>query len=1078
MHLTEAVPHQEKIRTWAGASWAPERATEVGVPLAAPVADDRVTDWMALCTDLDEVDAQTERLDLLGLDRDVLRRILVTPAELAAAGLVEPPWVADFAEWHRRSRASRPTVRLDGSAGLLALALPLIEGAADELAGVVIGRLSAATGGEETLADPQRLVPVVVGALPVDAVGEAMMRTLVLELNVARVEGRLVGDTPVERFSSFTVSLADPKVAQDLWDEYPVMARVVCERLRHWIDARLELVDRLMTDLPVLRASGLVGATWELRAIEVGAGDGHRRGRSVAIVVFDRGRIVYKPRSLAIDLAYDRLLQWTNETVLRPGLRRLRTVDRGSYGWVEHVDVDAVTDEAGADRYAHRLGVLSALLHALNATDFHLENVLAEGDCPILVDLEALVHVELPTDRRSDDLDGPAAGALRSSVYGTGLLPQKLLIRGDGETHAWDFSAIGGQGGQLSPFAVGGWDAQATDLMRYAPQRVEMGAEHNRPRSRDGDFDLTARSAAYDRGFTATYRLLVERRDELLAPDGPLAGFRNAEGRQIVRATNIYARLLVDATHPDFLRDGMDRDRCLSRICAGLRTSPYRRAILANELAELRRGDIPVFTVHLGTGELRGGDRDQLIATLPRVPMDVVGDRISALDEADLAFQRRIAAAAFATAALGADRARWSTWSRPRAPRAPESDTLAAGALQVARRLADTAVRDGDRVGWIGLQLVDEKHWVLGATSFDLFNGAAGIALGLDATAAVTGDPVVDDLTLAVCAALQRVIHRLSGEDDARPAGDSVDIGVMGPIGGPLYALAHVAARRQRPDLARAAALLVPVIGESIEADRNLDLVAGSAGAILALLALERVLPGCGALDVADRCADHLLARRQERDGGWAWVSAVDPTPLSGLSHGASGVALALSRLHAERPRPELDEAVRGALAFERSTFDGEAGNWRDLRSINESGDATMATWCHGAGGIALVRTELGAEDERRRAVAYLAGDGLLADPVVGSNHSLCHGALGNLLILDTAVRPAAEPGIAAALPGAWVAALESGTADGWLCGVPQGLETPGLMTGLAGISWALARKARPDLVPDLLTLEPPTLVD
>jgi lantibiotic modifying enzyme len=51
---------------------------------------------------------------------------------------------------------------------------------------------------------------------------------------------------------------------------------------------------------------------------------------------------------------------------------------------------------------------------------------------------------------------------------------------------------------------------------------------------------------------------------------------------------------------------------------------------------------------------------------------------------------------------------------------------------------------------------------------------------------------------------------------------------------------------------------------------------------------------------------------------------------------------------------------------------------------------------------------------------------------------------------------------------------LESIHRDGWLCGVPLGVESPGLMTGLAGIGYELLRLAEPRRVPSVLMLEPP----
>jgi lantibiotic modifying enzyme len=53
---------------------------------------------------------------------------------------------------------------------------------------------------------------------------------------------------------------------------------------------------------------------------------------------------------------------------------------------------------------------------------------------------------------------------------------------------------------------------------------------------------------------------------------------------------------------------------------------------------------------------------------------------------------------------------------------------------------------------------------------------------------------------------------------------------------------------------------------------------------------------------------------------------------------------------------------------------------------------------------------------------------------------------------------------------------LEGIDREGWHCGVPLRVESPGLMTGLAGIGYGLLRLAAPASVPCVLVLEPPIL--
>src|SRR5262249_12731899 len=54
---------------------------------------------------------------------------------------------------------------------------------------------------------------------------------------------------------------------------------------------------------------------------------------------------------------------------------------------------------------------------------------------------------------------------------------------------------------------------------------------------------------------------------------------------------------------------------------------------------------------------------------------------------------------------------------------------------------------------------------------------------------------------------------------------------------------------------------------------------------------------------------------------------------------------------------------------------------------------------------------------------------------------------------------------------------LDSIDRDGWLCANPLRVESPGLMTGIAGIGYALLRLAEPEGVPSVLTLAPPNPV-
>jgi lantibiotic modifying enzyme len=216
---------------------------------------------------------------------------------------------------------------------------------------------------------------------------------------------------------------------------------------------------------------------------------------------------------------------------------------------------------------------------------------------------------------------------------------------------------------------------------------------------------------------------------------------------------------------------------------------------------------------------------------------------------------------------------------------------------------------------------------------------------------------------------------------------------------------------------------------------------------------------------------------------GIAWVTrGMNGRALTGFSHGAAGVAWSLLPLAALTGDGRFRAAALSGLDYERGLFSPRAGNWPDLRdpgplTAAATGDGAnfALAWCHGAPGIGLARLDSLAylDDSAVRAEIDVALRATLAGGF-GSNHSLCHGDLGNLELLLLAGQVLGDPGWRGHADRLAARILDSIDREGWCCGVPLGVESPGLMTGLAGIGYGLLRLAEPARVPSVLLLAPP----
>jgi type 2 lantibiotic biosynthesis protein LanM len=302
--------------------------------------------------------------------------------------------------------------------------------------------------------------------------------------------------------------------------------------------------------------------------------------------------------------------------------------------------------------------------------------------------------------------------------------------------------------------------------------------------------------------------------------------------------------------------------------------------------------------------------------------------------------------------------------------------------------------------------------------------------------------------------------------------------------GGVIYTFTHLATLWQQPALLAEAEALVERLPPLIEQDDRLDISSGAAGCLSSLLSLYRCAPSVSTRAAAIGCGDRLLARLQVMEQGSAWVTRVPAVqPLTGFAHGAAGMAWTLLELAALTAEERFGTAARAAIAYERGLFSPEERNWPDLRDrkalgLPETNGAPrfLTGWCYGASGIGLARLRARPhlDDAETRAEIDAALQTTLARGF-GDNHSLCHGDLGNLELLVQAGTMLAEPRWRAEVDRLSASILEGITRDGWRCGNPLGVESPGLMTGLAGIGYGLLRLANAERVPAVLVLAPPT---
>jgi type 2 lantibiotic biosynthesis protein LanM len=812
--------------------------------------------------------------------------------------------------------------------------------------------------------------------------------------------------------------------------------------------------------------------------IRSGVSDPHNGGRCVSIVNFADGtNVVYKPKDLRLDVAWQELVERLNGAGAPIKLKAARALSRHGYGWTEFIEHAGCADARDCDIFFRRAGAWLALLHCFAATDIHQENMIAIGDHPVPIDLETILQPSAEEHKigapETEAFDA-AMEIVGNSVMTVGLLPAY------GRSVDNNVFAMGGMTAEWGARTVIQWKHVNTDAMRPAKVEEAGAGTPNLPHVNGRYAKLGDHVESFIAGF-ADYADFLMRQVQDVSAAALLKDFAGLTIRKVVRPTRFYYMLLrrlkdhrnmadgaIWSAQADFMARLADWDNATDPLW------PLQRA----ERAALVSLNVPYFVTPSDGAAIC--DLEGISAQTAAMPGLVrAATRLQALDQNEIDWQTEVIRENLNQQSGAPSNRKASPSVDLGIAPAPEMTMFKAEADTIAAELAQHAIRRGRSAAWIGLDwLGDSEVFQLVCLGPDLYNGATGIALFLAAHGAVRGHAPSAELAVAGLAHIRRNLNSRSAARFAR----SLGIGAATGLGSIVYGLCVIA------KCAGNAALLQEAEGaarlftdELIAADKQLDVMGGAAGAILALLRVHRDTQSDVALARAIRCGEHLLA--QDRIGEArhrSWIGqGFGGSPLNGMSHGASGFAYALASLAAASGREQFADAAAECIAFEDQTYDPARHNWPDLRVAGQA--AWPCQWCHGAPGIGLARLATGRRIGRNAALGAKLGGARAATDIAnavesvkqawpGQLDTLCCGTLGGIEFLcEAADRAGAFNDLAARRLAAVLANAAANGDYRWNSGKRQ--FNLGLFRGLAGVGYTALRRIDRSL-PNLLVWE------
>jgi type 2 lantibiotic biosynthesis protein LanM len=618
------------------------------------------------------------------------------------------------------------------------------------------------------------------------------------------------------------------------------------------------------------------------------------------------------------------------------------------------------------------------------------------------------------------------------------------------------------------------WDNINTDEMRPTRSKEVTNINPNLPFV-DGHY---VKLAEYTDDLVSGFRdytAFLLRHIRSSEPESLYKDFAGLPVRKVIRATRFYSMLLQRLKNTRAMDDGIlwsAQADFMARLAEWDKEDdfwPLQRA----ERSALLALNVPHFVSPSDANEIHDATGFS-VRVAARPGLNRARERIQAFDEKEIDWQIEVIRESTRSltkppdvAAAGKAKLLEPTDAELKLAK----KTFAAEADRIAQELSRCAIRRGPGAAWIGLDwLGDAEVFQLVCLGPDLYNGVSGIALFVAAHAAVTGRKPSAELAIAGVAHLRKNLKSRGAARMAR----SLGVGGATGLGSIVYALTVMSKMLRDDSLLADAHVAAALFSDGlIAADKQLDVIGGSAGGILGLLRLYRDSHSADVLNRAIKCGEHLIAQsRLGPEGGRSWVGqGMGKRALNGMSHGAAGFAYALDSLAAATGREDFAAAAAECIAFEDSTFDAGRNNWPDLRGEGEP--SWPCQWCHGAPGIGLARI----------AMTRKKGRGQLKDDVAravegaakgwpGSVDTLCCGTLGNVEFICEAAASLGRKDLGELAARRLLSVIENAASAGdyrWNSG--QGKFNLGLFRGLAGVGYTALRQVDGSL-PNVLIWE------
>lgn len=891
--------------------------------------------------------------------------------------------------------------------------------------------------------------------------------------------------TDTEVYEKFIEKLHSEAGLRELFTEYPVLPRFISTRLTQWVEAIQEVDERLQNDWEDLAETFGFTPQDSVTNITVLPSDRHKNGRRVVKITTSSGvAFVYKPRSVKSNTVLDNAITTLaeNSDVEYP---EKSVLDKGVYGYVEHVTPERCSDEQRVETYYKRVGCVIAAAYMLQFTDCHYENIIADSDVPRIVDTETIcapVINTTPVTRAYTE----TPNELDAGVMKTGLLPQEYVsdeIPRDARMNGLSNPKAPVTGKHIEH----DWEHVNTDYMALNGSKkdeLHSVTPDNIPRTQDEVHTPDEYVSTIQQAFYTSTEPILSRREEFvneITPEKPVPI------RVILRPTRDYAAILDDFSTPETLQTGVNLTYTLDTALSQPVNKDSSRThdgqqVRASERKQLLQLDVPVFTTTTHDTHIQqlkqesANEKCTSSEIITTTGIERVTETLTEIDASDIRKQNHFIGISCSEEKHVDSNVTSDSEHNGNTPVV----TACAGtgtvqtqkAVTIAENIFTELMQESAEVNtggvptWLIKRAQDTGRVTITQSSNGLYDGRAGIGVFAAAVTALTNNTTAETTAVRIA---EHIIETSKSEENY------THLGVSNGWFGKAYAVSVIGRLLSREDfIAESAEIVRRIPKKRIHDWDRVDVMSGVSGGVLTAAAIQRLTQSRELEEIIELLGDKLLSLQPEEAAHNVWKSDGFNTPVTGVAHGMTGIGYALEKAHTVTHHDRFCEKRDDAFKFAQNHYNEETLNWEDLREHTNTTHRPDA-WCYGRSGITAVAAR---SDASVTPVPDTESVQKIIDNIDIVNNTsgdqLCCGGIGRAALL-TSMYTTTNVAVDMSRVHTGVNTMIDACSDrGWFdveCHT-DAVHNPSLFQGVPGIGYALLQITNPNLLPNPLLFE------